>query len=264
MEEKNKEVKEEKKTKETTQEQKNENKKEIKDTKKEEKATVEKKEQFKKVDVKKADDKEAKIKKDNKNVKNKDKKSTKKSWIIPTIVTIIVLAIVGILTFMIVTSSTPKKSVDGLFTNLKAGDFEKAREFMKTEEENNTELLDNDLKDETKALLFDKLTWKVTKVAENGNEANIDIEITNKNYKTIIAKVMQKALKAAFSGEEMTEEQSQNYLTEELKNEQAETTTVTKTIKAVKVNKDWKIEESDELIDSILPGLQEAIDSLGY
>lgn len=262
MEEKNKEVKEEKKTKATTQSQKPEKKQEIKDTKKEEKTTAEKKEQFKKVDVKKADDKKAKMEKGDKKAKNKDKKETKKSWIMPTIVTIVVIAIVAALTFMIVISSDPKKSVDGLMTNLKAGDFEKAQEFMNSTDED-TELVDDSLSDEAKTLLFEKLSWKVTNVTENGDEADVEIEITNKNYKNIITKVMQKALKAAFSGEEMTEAKSQNYLIDELKSEQVEMTTATNTLKVVKVDNKWKVEENDELIDAVLPGLQESINSLG-
>ena len=124
-------------------------------------------------------------------------------------------------------------------------------------------MLDENLNEETKTLFFDKLSWKVIKVTENGNEASVEVEITNKNYKTIITNMMQKALKAAFSGKEVTEQESQNYLTEELKNEQVEMTTVTKTINVVKVDKKWKVVQNDELVDSLLPGLQEAINSLG-
>lgn len=258
MEEKNKEVKKEKKTT-SVEKTKVEKKAEVK---KQETPKTEKKEQFKKVETKKEEPK--KIKTDKKETKkSKDIKGKKKSWITPTIIGVVVIAIIAVLTFMIVTSTDPKKTVEGLFTDLKAGDFEKAQEFININEEDSTELLDENLNEETKALLFDKLSWKVIKVTENGNEASVEVEITNKNYKTIITNMMQKALKAAFSGKEVTEQESQNYLTEELKNEQVEMTTVTKTINVVKVDKKWKVVQNDELVDSLLPGLQEAINSLG-
>jgi len=232
MEEKNKEIKEDKKVDGT------------------EKTNV-KKETVKKNTPKKEETKKVKV----------DKKETKKSWILPTVIAVVVIAIIAVLTFMIVTSSDPKKSVDGLFTDLKAGDFEKAQELLNITDE--SDLLDDTVNNETKALLFNKLEWKVKNVTENENEAYVEVEVTNKNYKTIITNMMQKTLKAAFSGEEVTEQKSQNYLIEELKNEQVEMTTVTKTINAVKVDKKWKIVENSELLDALLPGLQEAINSIG-
>ena len=74
---------------------------------------------------------------------------------------------------------------------------------------------------------------------------------------------MQKVFKAAINREEDIEAKSQNYLIEELKSEQVEMTTATNTLKVVKVDNKWKVEENDELIDAVLPGLQESINSLG-
>jgi len=231
-------------------EEKKKEKKEDKKVDGTEKTNV-KKETVKKNTPKKEETKKVKV----------DKKETKKSWILPTVIAVVVIAIIAVLTFMIVTSSDPKKSVDGLFTDLKAGDFEKAQELLNITDE--SDLLDDTVNNETKALLFNKLEWKVKNVTENENEAYVEVEVTNKNYKTIITNMMQKTLKAAFSGEEVTEQKSQNYLIEELKNEQVEMTTVTKTINAVKVDKKWKIVENSELLDALLPGLQEAINSIG-
>lgn len=94
---------------------------------------------------------------------------------------------------MIVTSSDPKKSVDGFLTNLREGDFEKA-------------------------------------------------------------------LKAAFG--RASEDEIENYFTEELKSESVQTTTVTKTIQTVKEDEKWKVVSNDELTDALLPGLQEAMNAL--
>ena len=51
---------------------------------------------------------------------NKTGDTKKASWIAPTITILLVLVVVALLTVMIVTSSDPKKTVDGFLTNLKS------------------------------------------------------------------------------------------------------------------------------------------------
>lgn len=198
-----------------------------------------------------------------KEIKKEENKKQKAPWIIPTITAVVVIALAVLLTIMIVTSSDPKKTVDSLFMNLKAGEFEQAKEFITSDEVLSSELFPEDINVETQKLLVDKLNWKLTKITENGDEATVELEVTNKNFKTILANVMQKTFTAALSGKtEETEQTVQNYLIEELKNDQVETTTVSKTLKLVKQDKKWKVVADEELINVVLPGLQEAIDSL--
>ena len=228
-------------------EKKTENKEKQKEEKKVEKVKTTKKEANKKVEPK------------------KDKKNKKAPWIITAVTILVVALLVVLLTYMIVTSSDPKKSVDGLLMNLREGEFEKAREFVNSDDSFTSEILDENVNQETQKLLFDKLSWKVIKVTENGNEATIEIEITNKDFKTILGNVMQKTFKAALSSSEdteNTEETTQNYLIEELKNDQVQTTTVTGTINAVKQDKKWKIVVDEKLTYTLLPGLEETINSL--
>ncbi len=228
-------------------EKKTENKEKQKEEKKVEKVKTAKKEANKKVEPK------------------KDKKNKKAPWIITAVTILVVALLVVLLTYMIVTSSDPKKSVDGLLMNLREGEFEKAREFVNSDDSFTSEILDENVNQETQKLLFDKLSWKVIKVTENGNEATIEIEITNKDFKTILGNVMQKTFKAALSSSEdteNTEETTQNYLIEELKNDQVQTTTVTGTINAVKQDKKWKIVVDEKLTYTLLPGLEETINSL--
>lgn len=186
-----------------------------------------------------------------------DEKNKENTWIIKTIVVVAVLLVVALLTFMIVTSSDPKKSVDGFLTNLKAGDFEKAQEFLTGEKL----LKDEEYDIETQRLFFDKISWKVTKVTKESDNATVELEITNKDFKTLIASYMQKVLKLALSGENITVEENKNYLIEELKNDQVQTITQTKTIKLVKENEKWKVVSNDELLNTLLPGFQEFVDS---
>ncbi len=89
----------------------------------------------------------------------------------------------------------------------------------------------------------------------------LKLEITNKDFKTIITNYSQKILKLVFGGENITEETAANYLVEELKNEGVQTTTATKTIQAVKEDGKWKIVGNDDLTNALLPGFQDAMNS---
>ena len=62
--------------------------------------------------------------------------------------------------------------------------------------------------------------------------------------------------------ESISEQDFQQYFLEELKNEEIQTTTNEKTINAVKVDNKWKIVSDDNLVSAILPGLEEAINTL--
>ena len=172
---------------------KNTNKEPKKEVKTEKKAdTKAVKVETKKETPKTSDKKFEQKKVGDKKTKQKDKA---KPWVASVVTVAVVLIIAAILTVMIVTSSDPKKSLDGLCTNLKAGDFEKAQEFLTGEE-----LLANTGFDtEEQALLFNKLGWKVKKVTKDGTNATIEVEITNKNFKAIVDNYMQKVLDAAKS-----------------------------------------------------------------
>lgn len=220
-----------------------EKKKEIKENKKEENVEV------KKFEVK------------NEKAKNTDAKTNKSRWITSVATVIVVLATAVLLTYMIVTSSDPKKTIDGFLTNLKAGDFEKAQEFISGEEF----LKDNEFDLETKRLFFDKLSWKVTKVTKENDNATVEVEVTNKDFNVITSNWMKNVLedfKAVLEGNSV-EQNMEKYFIEELKNEQVQTTTQTKTIQLVKEDKKWMVVSNEELEDALLPGLQEAANSLG-
>lgn len=74
---------------------------------------------------------------------------------------------------------------------------------------------------------------------------------------------MQNALRVAFSGQELSDAEMENYLLEELRNEDVETITTTQTINLTKQDGKWVINTIDtNLIDILLPGLNEAINSL--
>ena len=238
---------------------------EKKETKKEEiksevkKPEIKKEEKNEKETTKKANT--TPVKKQEKKPKTKKSKNAKWAGIV---IAIIVIAIVILLTVMIAISSTPKKSVDGMLSYLKAGEFEKVQEFVDYNQLiSSTNTFDaEDLNVDTQKLFFERLEWKVGKVTEENDNATIEVEITNKDFKTIISNYMQEMLKLAFSGQNLSDEQMDNYLIEDLKSEDVQMTTVTGTIQANKQNGEWKIVVNDQLLNVLLPGLQETIDSL--
>lgn len=240
MEEKNKDLKEENKKVETKKETKSDEPK------------------FKKVDKKET-------KKDNKK-QNKQGTTKKTAWITTLVTVVVVLLVAALLTVMIVTSSAPKKSLDAFLTNLKAGDFEKAQEYLSGD----FTLSTDDLDQETQKLLFNKLNWEIGNVTENDdNTATIEVKITTKDFQAIVNNYMQKALEAvkgAITGSESDESFSsadfEKYFIEELQNEDIQTTTINTTVNAIKDGKDWKIVSDDSLINALLPGLQETVNSL--
>ena len=205
-------------------------------------------------------------KKVEKKEKNKKEKTGKKSPVIPTVIVVVVVLIAILLTVMIVTSSAPKKSLEALLTNLKAGDFTKAQEYVSGD----LDLGTVNSNEEAQKLLFDKLNWKINKVTEvDENNATVEVEITTKDFQTVINNYMKKALdavKETITGGGTTESFSsadfENYFIDELKNENIQTTTIKTTVNAVKEDNKWKIVSDDALYNALLPGLQEAVNTL--
>lgn len=225
---------------------------------------VEKKIEDKKPESKENTNKKFEKAKTNTNTKNKkDNKTKKNNWVASVIVVVVVLAIAALLTIMIVTTSDPKQSIDGLLNNLKAGDFEKAQEFLSGE----TLLSEEDYDLEVQKLFFENLSWKITNIDKQEDTATATVEVTNKDFNTVVSNYAKKALEAitsliGTSSTGLSNEQIQQYFVDELKNQDIGTTTQTGTIELVKEDKKWKVVSNEQLIDTLLPGLQEALDSV--
>ena len=219
-------------------------------------------------DLKKENKKNKKENKKEKKQNNKEKKESKEKgnkkvgyWVGGIILLLVVLAIV---TALLLLPSTPEKSVEGMLNSLKNADFESVNKYVNYEEiVNESESLQNsEMDEETQSLLFDKLTWKILNISKEENTASVEVEITNKDFNQIITNYTQEALKIAFSGESFTQEEQNNKLKEQLKNEEIGTKTVTTTVQLVKQDREWKVQADESLINALLPGLQEAINSL--
>lgn len=237
-------------------EEKEKKQEEVKKSEKEVKNTEKKPEVKKEGDMKKTENK----------VKGKvtvENKKSKKAPIVTAIVIIIVLILAILLCVLL--ANGPKGVVEGMFTALKNGDYDKVNKYINYEEViSSSDILDSEsLDEETMNLLFEKLSWKIIDMTQEENTASVTVEVTNKNFRTIIGNYMQNALRIAFSGQELSDAEMENYLIEELKNEDVETTTTTQTINLTKQDGKWVIDTTDtNLIDVLLPGLNEAVNAL--
>ncbi len=196
----------------------------------------------------------------------KEKKAKKENKKVGYLVSgiILLLVVLAIVTALLLLPATPEKTVDGMLNSLKNADFESVNKYVNYDEiVNNAEMLQNlEMDQETQSLLFDKLTWKFLNLSKEENTASVEVEITNKDFNQIISAYTQEALKIAFSGESFTQEEQINKLKEQLKNEENTTRTVTTTIQLVKQDGKWKVQPDENLINALLPGLQEAVNYL--
>lgn len=193
----------------------------------------------------------------------KENKNNKKVgyWVGGVILLLIVLAIV---TALLLLPATPEKTVDGMLNSLKNADFESVNKYINYDEVvNQSEMLkDSEMDQETQSLLFNKLSWKIMNITKEADKASVEVEITNKDFEQIISNYTQEALKIAFSGESFTEEEQNNKLKEQLENDQIQTKTVNTTIQLIKQEGNWKVQADENLVKALLPGLQDAINSL--
>lgn len=165
-------------------------------------------------------------------------------------VAVAVVVLIVILACVCFMSDSPKKAVENMLSDLKSG------EIMFSD------LSEEDFKEEAQKLFFDKLQWKIINVKEEGNTANVEIEITNKDFKTIMSNCMQKMFKLAITGQNLGEQEATNYLVEELKNDEIQTVTSNQFIKVEKKDGKWEIVKDEELLNILLPGFNEAISAI--
>ena len=182
-------------------------------------------------------------------MKEEKKKSKQIVNIVIVIVAIVVFAIIACLLFM---SDSPKKAVETMLKELKSGTYK---------EENIANVLSENFNEETAKLLFEKLEWKILKTSEEGERATVEVEITNKDFKTIIGNYTQKIIKIAFGETQPSDEEMTNYLIEELNNEDIQNVTSTQSIIVEKQDGKWKVSEENNIVDILLPGFNEVINS---
>ena len=195
-----------------------------------------------------------------KETKTKDSKNNG-LWVLAIILIVVLVAIIALLAFR---QKSAKETVEAMLNCLKTGDFNSIETYTNYNDLINSIDLDDEsrtMNEEAQRLLFNKLSWKIGEVKEEQDTATVEVEITNKNFETVLSNYMQKVVKIAFSGTEPTEEEYNNYLLEELRKEDIPTTTVSKTIELKKVDGKWAVTANNELVTLLLPGLESLINT---
>lgn len=205
--------------------------------------------------------KNVKVAEKKKQTKAKGEKKKGKNVALGIIIAIAMVAIIGAAVGVALFSNSPKNTLNTILTALKTGDYKNIENY--DELINAIGILDGDDADEEiQKLLFDKLEWNIKSEKREGDTATIEIDITNKDFKTIIGNYTQRIIKLAFTGEEISKEQMRNYLMDELKKEEVGVVTESKTITMKKKDDKWGIEDNESTIYSLLPGFQEALTNI--
>lgn len=203
--------------------------------------------------------------------------NNKLAWII-VIIAVVVIAVVAIVA-TILFGNNPEKTIDETFTALKEGNMDVLLEYTSTEETDNsfenelTEGLINgtdstentELEKEILNSCFSQLEWKIAETKKDGDTAVVTVDITNKDFSNVMQEIfsemMAQAFASAFTGQEMTEEDTMKLMKEKI-DEVTATTTNTEKINMVKEDGIWKFSDSDELANMLLPGFSSGIESM--
>lgn len=209
---------------------------------------------------KKASNKEEKVKKNKQQGETKKRKSG--PWIGGGIVLLIVALI--LVTAFIILPNTPEKTIEGFFNCLKIGDFESITKYViNTEDiEDQEEINSDDMSQEAKQLFFNKIEWNILNITKENDIAKVEVELTNKDFKTIMTNCMKKIVQTAIEGQDVSEEKQKEYLLEQLKDESIQTVKETIKLELQKQDGKWKIKMDENTVLSLLPGFEEAMNSV--
>lgn len=204
-------------------------------------------------------------------------KNNKLAWII-VIIAVVIIAVIAIVA-TILFGNNPEKTIDETFTALKKGNMDVLMEYTSTEGTDNsftnelTEGLTNgtdstentELEKEMLDSCFSQLEWKIAETKKDGDTAVVTVDITNKDFSNVMQEIfsemMAQAFASAFTGQEMTEEDTMQLMKEKI-DEVTATTTNTEEINMVKEDGIWKFSNSDELANMLLPGFASGLESM--
>ena len=109
---------------------------------------------------------------------------------------------------------------------------------------------------------FSDFSFKINTVKVEGDTAIINIDTTNKNFRNAITKWSQSIYQKFINGEEISNEEGIKLLNSCLKDSSIGTITTNKDITLKKVEEKWIINVDDNLKDAIFPGISEVVNSI--
>lgn len=158
-------------------------------------------------------------------------------------------------------ASTPSDVVGEYFDKVKKGDAS-AKELFAVVEESGQEVLDEDgvSKEVTDKLIkkMKKLTYKINSEEINGDTAKVNVTVNSMNFGEVFGKVLAESMGyfmgQAFSGVEMSDEDSENYMNDLFSKYLDEVSYSDKTddITLSKIDGKWKIDENESLVKLVM------------
>ncbi len=107
------------------------------------------------------------------------------------------------------------------------------------------------------------MEWTVESIEVEDNQATLIIEMTNKDFKTILTEWMKKIVKEKESQNIITNELALQRLKEIVSDESIQTKTVLKKVKIGKDEDSWKITVDNDLRDLVFPGIDSVVSAIG-
>ena len=156
---------------------------------------------------------------------------------------------------------TPTDVVNDYFNKIRKGDMNVAEVFNSTEDSEKEQKDIDSLSEDTQNKVIDKLKeikCNVNSEVIDGETATVNVTVKGMDFNLVLAKIMQEAfgfmMAQAFSGTEMTDEQSTTYIDGLLNKYIDEVTFSEKTgdISLIKENDEWKIQGDDSLLKLLI------------
>ena len=167
---------------------------------------------------------------------------------------------------------SPEKALNSMLQDLKNGNFEDVKKYVDYSELTSIPGTGSQESDEDgeipaeqaekEKLLYEALEWNIKSTKKEGNVATIEIEVTNKDYKEIYKNYIQEVFSRLLTNENMSDEEGESYLIEQLRRDDIGMATTTQTITLEKQDENWIVKVDDNLKNLIYPGMQEAMNSI--
>lgn len=174
-----------------------------------------------------------------------------------------IVAIILVLTFVIAVMSLtvpkPVRVLEEMFKELKVGNFEKVNNYVEYSELVNIPELEMNNDENKQKLLYENLEWSIKNIEKGKEEVKVEVEVTNKNFETVMKNYTNSVIKNIFTSKDISMENIENYLVEELQNNEVDKVTNTKVLTIKKQDKKWKVVVDENLKEALYPGLQKVL-----
>lgn len=192
----------------------------------------------------------------------------KKGKLIATL-TIVIILILVIALVVIMTSKTnlekePERVLNEAFTGLKELDKEKVNAYMdydKLIKSLDEMILENPDDTELEKELFKDMKWTIESTKLEDNHAIMIIEMTNKDFKTILTEWMREIVSEREKNQ-VTNELALQILKKVISDESIKEKTVLKKVNIQKDDSGWKISVDNNLRDLLFPGIDSVISAI--